>query len=288
MNWQGINEFVEVIETESFTQAASKLSCSTAHISRQVSKLETRLKVKLFNRSTRKTVATHEGIVFYQHCRGVLDRLLLAEEAMSKLKSKPHGKIKLTAPVTYGSTHILPVINDFIELYPEIEVDANLTNRQVDLLDEGYDLAIRIGSLKDSSLVAHKISQRTSHICGSPSYFERHGTPKSPLDLKEYNCLLGTIDSWRFKIRGNEKRINLNGNIRYNNGYGLADAAVKGLGIVQLPIQYTQNHIDKGELVTVLDDFMLPDDPIWALFHHNQQLSPKIRMLVDFLTESLG
>ncbi|WP_265090449.1 LysR family transcriptional regulator [Psychrobacter fulvigenes] len=154
MRWDGISEFVYVAEYESFTRAAKELGISTAQVSRQVSALEKRLNIKLLYRTTRKVTLTEEGRVFYQHCRSVLDGLDAAEQAVSNLQSKPQGRIKLTAPVTYGEQQLLPLVNDFMVQYPDIEVTAFLSNQKIDLVDGGYDLAIRIGKLSDSTMMA--------------------------------------------------------------------------------------------------------------------------------------
>ena len=287
MKWEGISEFVYVAENESFPQASKKMAISTAQVSRQVSALEKRLNIKLLYRTTRKVSLTEEGHVFYQHCRSVLDGLDAAERAITNLQSKPQGKIKLTVPVTYGEQYILPLVNDFIKLYPEVSVFAYLSNQQVDLIDEGYDLAIRLGKLSDSSMMAKKLGKRKNYVCASPAYLNSHGTPHTLSELDKHRCLLGTLDFWRFRESGRTKNIRVTGKLRYNNGLGLVDAALKGLGIVQLPDYYIKNYIEDGTLITLLDNYREPDEGIWALYPQNRNLSPKIRLLVDYLLEHL-
>ncbi|MBP2280585.1 DNA-binding transcriptional LysR family regulator [Psychrobacter sp. PL15] len=287
MKWQGVSEFVYVAEYESFTQAAKKIGISTAQVSRQVSALEKRLNIKLLYRTTRKVSLTEEGHIFYQHCRAVLDGLDAAEQAVSNLQSKPQGKIKLTAPVTYGEQQLLPLVNDFMLQYSDIEVTAFLSNQKIDLVEGAYDLAIRIGKLNDSTMMAKKLSCRTNFVCASPSYVDKYGRPYSLADLNQYNCLLGTRDYWHFKEAGKEKNIRVTGNVHYNSGYSLVDAALKGLGIVQLPDYYVQKHLESGELISLLDDYREPEEEIWAVYPHNRHLSPKIRLLVDYLVEYL-
>lgn len=288
MKWDGISEFVYVAECESFTQAAKKLSISTAQVSRQVSALEQRLNIKLLYRTTRKVSLTEEGRVFYQHCRAVLDGLDAAEQAVSSLQSKPQGMIKLTAPVTYGERQLLPLVNDFMVHYSDIEVTAFLSNQKIDLVEGGYDLAIRIGKLSDSTMMAKKLSSRTNFVCVSPSYIEKYGIPHSLTELAQHNCLLGTLDYWHFKEAGKERNIRVTGTVRYNSGYSLVDAALKGLGIVQLPDYYVQTHLESGELISLLDNYREPEEEIWAVYPHNRHLSPKIRLLVDYLMERLS
>ena len=288
MQWEGISEFVYVAEHESFTQASKQLGISTAQVSRQVGALEKRLKVKLLYRTTRKVSLTEEGRVFYQHCRAVLDGLEIAEQAVTNLQSKPQGRIKLTAPVTYGEQQLLPLVNDFMKHYPDIEVTAFLSNQKLDLIDGGYDLAIRIGKLPDSTMMAKKLSSRTNFVCAAPAYIEQYGTPQTLTDLKQHNCLLGTLDYWQFQVSGKEKKIRVTGSIRYNSGYSLMDAALKGLGIVQLPDYYVQKHLNTGALVSMLENYSEIEEGIWAIYPHNRQLSPKIRLLLEHLLTHLA
>ena len=287
MNWQGINEFVYVAESESFTQASNKMAISTAQVSRQVSALEKRLSTKLFYRTTRKVSLTEEGHVFYQHCRNLLDGLHEAERAITNLQPEPQGKIKLTVPVTYGEQFILPLVNDFLNLYPKVDVYAQVTNQQVDLVEEGFDLAIRLGKLNDSSMMARKLGQRKNFVCASRDYISRKGAPHTLSELNNHSCLLGTLDYWHFKEASRTRNIRVLGRLRYNNGPALVDAALKGLGIVQLPDYYVEQHIHSGKLVSLLDNYREPDEGIWALYPQNRNLSPKIKWLVDFLIKHL-
>ncbi|MFT7423456.1 MAG: DNA-binding transcriptional LysR family regulator [Psychromonas sp.] len=288
MQWEGISEFVYVAENESFTLASKKMAISTAQVSRQISALEKRLNIKLFYRTTRKVSLTEEGRVFYQHCRAVLDGLDEAERAITNLQSRPQGKVRLSAPVTYGEQQILPLVNDFVQQYTDVEVSAYLSNQQVDLIEDGYDLAIRIGKLSDSSMMAKKLGKRTNYTCATPAYLAKYGIPHSLSELSKHNCLLGTLDYWRFNEAGREKNIRVTGNLRYNSGFGLVDAVLKSQGIVLLPDYYVQEHLDSGALVTILDNYREADDGIWAVYPHNRHLSPKIRLLVDFLAEKLS
>ena len=287
MKWQGINEFVAVAETQSFSLAAKNLNISTAQVSRQISALEKRLKVKLFYRTTRKVSLTQEAQLFYQHCRHLLDSLDTAEQAITNLQSSPQGKIKLTVPVTYGEQKILPLVNDFVALHNEIEVTTELTNHRVDLIDGGFDIAIRLGQLQDSTLIAKRLSQRFNYVCATEDYLQTHGQPHSLSELKHHNCLLGTRDYWRFIEQGKEKTVRVKGNLRCNSGLSLVDAALKNIGIVQLPDYYVQTYIESGQLMTILDQFREPAEGIWAVYPQNRYMSPKIRLLIDHLTKHL-
>lgn len=285
--WEGVTEFVAVAETESFTAASKRLGISTAQVSRQVSALENRLNTKLFYRTTRKVSLTEEGNVYYQHCRQVLDGLEDAERAISNLRGKPQGLIKLTAPVTYGEKYIMPLVNDFMLQYPEVEVTIDFTNRQVDLVEGSFDLAIRLGRLTSSSMMAKRLTSRTMYVCASPAYLQKFGIPHSLSELRQHNCLIGNYAHWRFQESGKEKSIRVSGTLNCNSGYGLRDAVIKGIGLAQLPDYYIDKDLESGDIVPILTNYQEPDEGIWALYPHNRHLSPKVRMLVDYLAEQL-
>ncbi|QDF65743.1 LysR family transcriptional regulator [Shewanella sp. SNU WT4] len=288
VNWEGVSEFVAVAEAESFTQAAKRLEISIAQMSRQVSALETRLATKLLHRTTRKVSLTEVGHIYYQHCRQVLDGLEDAERAITNLQTIPRGLLKITAPITYGERTLAPLLNDFLLKYPELEVKVNLTNQKVDLVDGGYDLAIRLGILEDSNLIAKRLGTRTQYVCASPDYIQAFGIPHSLSELDRHNCIQGTLDYWRFQENGKTRNIRVKGNLSCNSGLALVDAAIKGLGIVQLPDYYVEHYLLDGRLVPLLEQHRQPDDGIWALYPQNRYLSPKVRMLIDFLSEQLN
>lgn len=287
-NWEGVSEFVAVAELGSFTGAAQRLGISTAQVSRQVSALEARLSTKLLYRTTRRVSVSEPGQVYYQHCRQVLDGLEDAERAITELQQVPSGKLRLTAPFTYGETTLAPLVNDFAVRYPELQVDMHLTNQKLDLVAEGYDLAIRLGKLEDSSLIAQRLGSRTLYLCASPDYLSSHGEPRSLSELGRHNCLPGTLDYWRFQEGGQPRNIKVSGRIRCNSGRALVDAALKGIGIAQLPSYYVLDHLQSGHLVSLLEHYREPDDGIWALYPHSRHLSPKVGMLLDYFREFLG
>lgn len=288
INWEGVVEFVAVAEAHSFTAAARRIGISTAQVSRQISALEERLATKLLYRTTRKVSVTDAGQVYYQHCRQVLDGLKEAELAMNNLQSTPTGKLKITAPVTYGERSIAPLLNNFVAKYPELNVQLHLTNQLINLVDEGYDLAIRLGKLEDSTMIAQRLSSRTHYVCASPDYLARFGVPHSLSELSKHNCLQGTLPYWRFQEAGKVNNIEVKGNIRCNSGRALVDAALKGLGIVQLPDYNVLASIESGQLITLLEQYRESNEGVWALYPHNRHLSPKIRLLIDYLGEELS
>ncbi|WP_324754492.1 LysR family transcriptional regulator [Roseovarius sp. Pro17] len=287
-SWEGVSEFVAVAETESFTTAASRLGISTAQVSRQIGALEARLAVKLFYRTTRKVTITDTGQTYYNHCRQVLDGLAEAERAISDLHQTPRGRLNLTAPVTYGESRIAPLVNDFVVRYPELEVNLTLTNQMLDLVAESYDLAIRLGELEDSTMMAKRLASRTHYVCASPDYLAVRGAPHTLSELEQHNCLQGTVGYWRFQERGKTRHIRVTGNIRCNSGWALVDAAEKGVGLIQLPDYYVEAELQAGRLVSVLDTYRAPDDGIWAIYPQNRHLSPKVRLLLDHLGQGLA
>lgn len=287
MNWEGINEFVAVYENGSFTKASVQLNCSTAQVSRQISTLEQRLGSKLFYRTTRKVSATEAGQIFYSHCRQILDALDDAERALTDLQASPRGKLKITAPVAYGESHIVPLLNHFMLEYPELELECRLTNQTLDLVEEGFDLAIRLGRLSDSSMIARRLSSRRLYTCASPEYLARFGEPHTLSELSHHHCLQGTLDYWRFNTQGQERSLRIQGRIRCNSGHALLDAALKGLGIIQLPDYYVADALKQGDLVSLLEQHRCDDEGIWALYPNNRLLSPKVQQLLDYLLEHL-
>lgn len=287
-SWEGIAEFVTVAETQSFTLAAKKLGVSTAHVSRQVSNLESRLATKLLQRTTRKVSITEAGSLYYQRCRQLLDDLQDAEQAISGLHNTPTGKLKITAPMTYGELVLAPLINNFIIQHPELDVELHLSNQKMDLVADGYDLAIRQGQLEDSSMMAKRLASRTLFICAAPAYIAQYGQPNKPAELNQHNCLQGSLDHWRVQVQGKPRNIHIHGNLRCNSGRALADAALKGLGIVQLPGEYVRSHILNGQLAALLEDYCAPDEGVWAIYPHNKHLLPKVRMLIDYLDQELS
>ena len=284
----GVTEFVSVVETESFTAAAKSLDVSVAHISRHVNQLEERLGAKLLYRTTRKLRLTEVGEVYYHYARKVLDDLQEAERAVMEMEGRALGKIRITTPVYYGEYFVAPLINDFLLDYPQLELELNLTNETIDLVEDGYDLAIRLGTLDSSTMICRKLAHRTQYLCASPAYLAAHGIPQKPADLASHRCLGSILDHWRFVENGKLRNRRVGFAWSCNSGLVARDAALKGLGIVQLPDYYVQEELKQGLLVSLLEEYRLPDDGIWVVYPHNRHLSPKVKLLVDFLVTKLG
>ena len=284
--------FVTVVDTRSFTAAAEELGVSKSHVSKQVSALEDRLGAQLLHRTTRSLSLTDAGHAFYERGALVLEQLEEAERAVMQLQTKPRGRLKVSVPMTFGVRYISPIVAEFLEQYPEIKVELDLSDRKVDLVDEGFDLAIRIGELQDSSLMVRKLAPATRYCCASPAYLEKHGTPEQPAELAEHECLeyaYGRLNTWQFvNEQGEEQFVQVDGRLRANNGEVLVDSCVAGLGVALVPDFMLGDHLQAGRLVRILDQWMEWRAGVFALYPHNRHLSAKVRHFVDFLVDKFS
>lgn len=285
--------FVSVVDHEGFSAAARALDVSKSHVSKQISRLEDRLGARLLNRTTRQVTLTDGGRAFYERCSQILEELEEAETAVSQMQSSPRGTLRVTVPMSFGLGYIAPAIGDFMSQYPELDVDMHMTDRKVDLVEEGYDLAIRVGKLSDSSLIVRKIAPATGYVCASPAYLEAHGVPQNPEDLVDHDCLLYTYlrtgSTWRLeRADGQVASVEVSGRFRANNGTALVAAACRGLGLVLSPEFICADAIRDGSLQRVLEEWTLSTGAIWALYPHRRHLSAKVRLFVDFLIDQFA
>ena len=284
---EGIAEFCAVADVGNFTGAANKLDTSVAQISRKVASLEKQLGVKLLQRTTRSVSLTEAGTQYFQQAMPALKALEDAQLAVSALQASPQGLIKLTAPVAFGEAFIAPLLNTFMQKYAGISVQCTFSNEKLDIVELGLDLAIRIGKLEDSTLVAKKLATRHLFVCGSRDYFEEQGQPKSIEELKEHSLLVGSQPYWRLLIDNKIQSIPVQGRVRYNSGNALCSAAIAGLGIAQLPGFYVRKALASGQLIELFPEYKDKQEAIWAVFPSNRNVAPKIRLLVDFLAQHL-
>lgn len=284
--------FVTVVDAGSFTAAAEDLGVSKSHVSKQVSALEDRLGAQLLHRTTRSLSVTDAGQGFYERGTLILEQLEEAERAVMQLQTKPRGRLKVSVPMTFGVRHVAPIVAEFLREYPEISIDLDLSDRKVDMIDEGFDLAIRIGELQDSSLMVRKLAPATRYCCASPAYLETHGTPQHPAELADHECLeyaYGRLNTWQFvNPDGEEHFVQVKGRLRANNGEVLVESAVGGLGVALIPDFMLGDHLQSGRLVRLLDDWMEWNAGVFALYPHNRHLSAKVRRFVDFLVDKLS
>ncbi len=284
--WEGVEVFAQVVMSGTFSKAAENMGVSKSHVSRQVSQLEERLGAQLLNRTTRKVTTTEMGQAFFLRCKEMLAGLDEAERAVLDLQEEPRGTLRMTVAGAFGERYVAPAAADFMLQNPRLTIDLTFTGRTVDLVSDGYDLAIRAGALKDSSMIARRIATRKLTICASPDYIARYGQPETIIALKNHNCLQGTNPTWRFREQANHhSEIRVDGNWRSNNGYALLQAACKGLGIVQLPDFYVREDIQQGRLVSLLDDVRPIDTAVWAVYPSNRHLSAKVRLFIAFLID---
>jgi len=284
---EGIAEFCAVADVGNFTGAANKLDTSVAQISRKVSSLEKHLGVKLLQRTTRSVSLTEAGTQYFQQALPALKALEDAQLSVSALQASPQGLIKLTAPVAFGEAFIAPLLNTFMQKYAGISVQCTFSNEKLDIVELGLDLAIRIGKLEDSTLVAKKLATRHLFVCGSRDYFKEQGQPKSIEALKEHSLLVGSQPHWRLLIDNKIQTIPVQGRVRYNSGNALCSAALAGLGIAQLPGFYVRKALASGQLIEIFPEYKDKQEAIWAVFPSNRNVAPKIRLLVDFLAQHI-
>ena len=287
----GIAVFAAVVEAGSFTAAAEKMGQSKSAVSKQVTRLEQRLGAQLIARTTRRLNLTEVGQAFYERCRRIIAEAEEAELAVTHLQERPRGRLRVTAPVSFGITHLARALPDFMTQFPEVKVFMDFSDRRVDILEEGFDMAVRIGVLEDSSLIAKRIAETRRPILASKDYWDRMGQPEHPKDLETHNCLIYTYlsapNSWTFKDPDDPKgagiSVRVSGTLTSNNGNALAMAAAAGLGIVNSPTFICADSIRNGDLISALDAFEPDPIGIYALYPPNRHLSAKVRAFVDFL-----
>ncbi|EIK46796.1 transcriptional regulator, LysR family [Cellvibrio sp. BR] len=284
-HWERVEAFIAVVRFGSFAAAARELQVSNSHVSRLVSQLEQQLGTQLLYRTTRQIRLTDAGQLYYDSCRHLFDGLREAESLLQHHQGQPTGLLKITAATTFGDRYIAPLVNDFQLLYPQLKVQMYFSNRQVELIEEGFDLAIRMGVMRESTLIAKRLCDRREYIVGSPTYLARVSAPQTLTDLERHNCLVGTRGYWLLSDGGQRKDLQVRGNWQANSGPALLDAALKGLGLAQLPDYYVDEFLADGRLVKVLDDYRFNDAGVWVVYPQQRHLAPKVRLFIDFLAE---
>lgn len=280
--------FVQVVDSGSFTAAAERLELSKAVVSKYVTRLENRLGARLLNRTTRRLSLTEVGRAFYERSQAGLRELEEAEAEVSRLQGAPRGTLRINAPMSFGILHIAPAIPEFLQQYPDLNVDMNLDDRQLDLVEEGFDLAIRIAQLPDSTLVARRLGPCRHVVCGAPGYFRRHGIPRTPRDLRDHNAITfkyqDSAREWHFLAPDSTPvRVPVRGSIQMNNSLGLREALLQEVGITLTPTFVVGEDIQTGRLEAVLKDYKTLELSIYAVFPQQRHLSPKVRAFVEFM-----
>jgi len=287
-----MNVFVRVAKAGSFAGGARELGISRAMATKHIMQLEGSLGTRLFNRTTRSLSLTDVGGSYLERCQQVLLDVEEMESAVTHLQTEPRGVLKISAPPVIGATHITRAIAEFLKIHSDLTVDLILQSSPGDLIDEGIDVAIYLGALDDTSMVARKLASSSMVVCGSPDYLARHGIPKTPEDLLEHSCLVNWASSprnkWQFKGEAGYTVINVSGRMQANVADAIRVAAIDGLGLVMLASYVVARDIERGKLKAVLENYTLPPLDIHAVYPHRKYLSAKVRRFLDFLQEWLG
>lgn len=283
--------FVATVDAGSFTAAAERLGLSKQFVSRRLMALEARLGVRLLIRTTRRLSVTALGHEYHARATQILEAVSEAEHVVGSGSSSPRGTLRVSAPMSFGTLHLGGVVPDFLARCPEVRLELDLNDRLVDLVGEGYDMAIRIGTLRDSALVARRIAPAPLVSCCSPDYLRRRGAPMTPDALRAHDCLPyghGRSVEWVYARDGAPWPVAVSGRLRVNNGELARDAAIAGLGIALLPTFIVGPALRAGALVTVLDAYAPPPEAVWAVYPQHRQAFLAIRVFVDFLREAFA
>ena len=288
--FENMDSFIRVVEAGSISGAAERLNVAKSAVSRRLKELEKHLGVELFHRTTRQMNLTDTGRAFYHQAVRILDDVLEAEIATSQAHGTLKGSLKIALPSTFGLMHMGPIINDFIKEHPQIEFDLDFNDREVDLIQEGFDLAIRIANLPDSSLIARRIAPVKTVICASPDYLKQMGIPQSPEDLIEHKCLVYSLqrdfEYWHLTdANGNEIKTKIYPYLKASTGEFLKEAAVDGQGIILVPTFIAYKEIENGSLIPLLKDYTSPQINAYAIYPQTRHLSQRVRAFVDLLVK---
>ena len=288
---QELTIFARVVGTGSLSAAARDLGMSTAVVSRRLASLEARLGVRLVNRTTRSLHLTDEGAAYYETCTRVLADIEEADAAVSAGRAEPRGVLRVALPASFGNQHVAPLVPKFAQRYPDVQLALSLSDRAVNVVEEGFDLAVRIAELADSSLAARKLAPNRRVVCASPEYLRRHGTPRTPEDLARHNCLATDFAmTWEYRDpQGKPGSVRVSGRYACDNWEVLRDWAVAGLGVALKSTWDVRRHLEEGRLVSLLPGYTFATDvAIYAVYPHRRHLPAKTRAFIEFLAESFG
>jgi DNA-binding transcriptional LysR family regulator len=290
MNLDHVRLFLRIAKTENISQAGFELGHSAAVASSYISKLERSLKVRLFHRTTRRVTLTQDGIAFLPHAEDILASVEAAEAAVGRGSNAPTGTLRITSPASFGRMHLMPAMGGFLRRYPELSVDCRFSDSILDLVDGGFDIAVRNAELKNSSLVARKLAEDRRILCASPNYLDQFGTPTTPQSLAQHQCItLRGLDTWHLRTPSGKETIRAQGRFRADNGESVRDACVQGLGITICSVWIAYEQLQNGQLIQVLPDYELESNTaIWAVYPSSRQLAPKVRAFIDYFAEQFG
>lgn len=287
MNIDHVRLFTRIATLHNISLAGKDLGLSAAVSSAHINKLEDDLGVRLIHRTTRRVSLTEEGEAFLPHANNLLESVETARSSIGAGSINPQGKLRIAASASFGRMHLLPALNEFLQAYPDLKVDLHLSDRVMDMVEGGFDIAIRDASLQDSSLIARKLAPVQRIVCASPAYIAQHGEPLQPEDLANHHCVnfIG-LETWEFETPSGPKSIKTNNIIRTDDGEAARNACVNGLGITLCSTWCCYQQVQSGELIPILKDYpLLSDTAIWAVYPSSRLLAPKVRVFIDFFAE---
>ncbi|CAI2492438.1 LysR family transcriptional regulator [Serratia ficaria] len=291
-NFAAIPVFVAVVECGSFSAAGVRLGITKSAVSKRITQLESALGARLLHRTTRSLSLTEAGEQYFAYARSACAVAQEGEDALTRLQGRPRGMLRLSVPMVFGRLHVAPLIPRFLAACPDVEINMMMDDKLVDLIEGGYDLAIRIGSLADSSLVARRMAPCRSVLCAAPAYLERCGRPATPAQLSEHNCLFYSYfragSEWQFQGPDGAVRFQPRGNYQVNNSEALRDALLAGLGICQMPTFIVGEDLAQGRLVELLPAYRLPAHAIYAVYPERRLVPAKVLAFIDFLLSQFG
>lgn len=284
--------FLRVVERGSFSAVARELGLSQPTISKQIGALENRLGGRLFARSTRNLSLTDEGQRYYEHCRQILAAVDHAEHSFQTGQERVAGPLRIASSGSFGRIQIAPRLHGFLQQHPDVTIDLQLSDENVDLVSEGIDVAVRIGELKDSGLIARPIGLTRRRVFAAPSYLEQHGVPATPDDLSDHNCLvfnqLEQSDHWRFEHSGQSRTIQVQGNVRSNNSEAIRQMVLSGLGLSLSPSWLFREDVQAGRVLALLNEYTPSSLPIHAVFPADRRQSARVRAFIDYLRDAFA
>ncbi|WP_211451025.1 LysR family transcriptional regulator [Collimonas antrihumi] len=284
--------FVRVVEKGGFSAAAEDARISPTMVGKHVRQLEDQLGVRLLNRTTRRQSLTEIGQLYFERCKQALLEIEAADASVKQMQLLPRGVLRVTAPATFGGQMLTAVVRAYLERYPDVELDLSLNDRVVDLVEEGFEVAIRIGALPDSSLIARPLQPYRAMVCAAPEYLARCGTPQTPQQLVKHNCLSfahgNRYNLWQFSQAGVRQEIEVHGNFRANNGLALRTAALNGIGIIMQPEALLRDEVSAGRLQRLLVDYELEHRPMHIVVASNRKMTPKLKSFIEFVVAHFG
>lgn len=290
MNIEHLKLFVRLASTHNISMAGQELGLSPAVASAHINKLEEGLGVRLVHRTTRKVSLTEEGQAFLPHAEGVLATVEAARGAVGVGHKAPTGTLRVTASASFGRLHLVPALKGFMAKYPELTIDFRFSDSIIDMVEGGFDVAVRLAELKDSSLVARKLAPDRRIVVASPEYLAQHGTPQSPEELVNHECVtLAGLENWVFETPEGQYSMRASGSFRTDNGDAMRDACIDGLGVSINSIWSVYKQLQKGELVEILQDYpLVMNASIWAVYPSSRLIAPKVRAFIDYFAEYYG